>query len=92
MAGSNEKKRLIEIGWKVKSETQSREKIELIKKMINKYQYLTKIKIVGWNISRFHNQELVLGALEQALAKHQPLEYFHSQTTTVNMTHKPILT
>lgn len=26
-------------------------------------------EVVGWNISRFHNQELVLGALEQALGR-----------------------
>ena len=37
-------------------------------------------EVVGWNISRFHNQELVLGALEQALGHSQysiPL-YLHS--------------
>jgi len=49
-----------------------------------KFIYLATIidlatrEIVGWNISRFHNQELVLGALEQALAKHRPPEYLHS--------------
>lgn len=28
-------------------------------------------EVVGWNVSRFHNQELVLGALEQALGHPQ---------------------
>lgn len=37
-------------------------------------------EILGWNISRFHNQELVLGALEQAVKNHHDKlpEYLHS--------------
>lgn len=37
-------------------------------------------EIIGWNISRFHNQELVLGALQDALNKTEntPPVYFHS--------------
>jgi len=35
-------------------------------------------EIVGWNVSRFHNGELVLGALEMALKTHQPPVYLHS--------------
>lgn len=37
-------------------------------------------EIIGWNISRFHNQELVLGALQDALNRNQniPPVYFHS--------------
>lgn len=37
-------------------------------------------EVVGWNISRFHNQELVLGALEQALGhpKHSTPIFLHS--------------
>lgn len=37
-------------------------------------------EIIGWNISRFHNQELVLGALTDALKRNQniPPLYFHS--------------
>lgn len=37
-------------------------------------------EIIGWNISRFHNQELVLGALTDALNRNQniPPLYFHS--------------
>lgn len=37
-------------------------------------------EIIGWNISRFHNQELVLGALEQAVKNHPGClpEYLHS--------------
>lgn len=37
-------------------------------------------EIVGGNVSRFHNQELVLGALEQALSlsNHTPPQYLHS--------------
>jgi transposase InsO family protein len=37
-------------------------------------------EIVGWNISRFHNQELVLGALEHALSnvEHFTPSYLHS--------------
>lgn len=37
-------------------------------------------EVVGWNISRFHNQELVLGALEQALShpQHSIPRYLHS--------------
>ena len=36
--------------------------------------------VVGWNISRYHNQELVLGALEHALQNpdHAPPSYLHS--------------
>lgn len=35
--------------------------------------------IVGWNISRFHNQELVLGALNDAFAKQKTKpDYHHS--------------
>lgn len=41
---------------------------------------LTTREIVGGNVSRFHNQELVLGALEQALScsHHTQPEYLHS--------------
>lgn len=37
-------------------------------------------EIIGWNISRFHNQELVLGALTDALNRNLniPPVYFHS--------------
>jgi putative transposase len=37
-------------------------------------------EIIGWNISRFHNQELVLGALTDALKRNDNLSplYFHS--------------
>lgn len=36
-------------------------------------------EIIGWNISRFHNAELVLGALQDALDKTQVIPaYFHS--------------
>lgn len=37
-------------------------------------------EIVGWNISRFHNEELVLGAFKDALTRNQgiPPIYFHS--------------
>lgn len=37
-------------------------------------------EIIGWNISRFHNQELVLGALTDALKRNHniPPLYFHS--------------
>jgi len=36
--------------------------------------------VLGWNISRYHNQELVLGALEHALQNpdHNPPAYLHS--------------
>jgi putative transposase len=35
-------------------------------------------EIVGWNISRFHNAELILGALEDALSKYPAPIYLHS--------------
>ena len=36
-------------------------------------------EIIGWNVSRFHNQELVLGALEHALDTGRPVpRYLHS--------------
>lgn len=37
-------------------------------------------KVVGWNISRFHNSELVLGALNDALnnLEHKKPKYLHS--------------
>jgi len=35
-------------------------------------------EIVGWNISRFHSKELVLGALEYALSKNKPSLIIHS--------------
>jgi len=34
-------------------------------------------EIVGFNVSRFHNSELVLGALEDALKKNTPPDYLH---------------
>jgi len=49
-----------------------------------KYFYLATImdiftrEIVGINISRYHNQELVTGALEDALSKHNKPEILHS--------------
>lgn len=51
-----------------------------------KFIYLSTImdqftrEVVGWNISRFHNQELVLGALEQALShpQHSNPLFLHS--------------
>ncbi len=54
-------------------------------KFQSKFIYLATImdlftrEIVGWNISRFHNTQLVLGALEDALkrATHLP-KYLHS--------------
>ena len=39
-------------------------------------------EIVGFNISRFHNSELVLGALEDALKKNTPPDYLHSDQGT----------
>lgn len=37
-------------------------------------------EIVGWNISRFHNQELILGALQDAVKRYgsKVAQYFHS--------------
>jgi len=37
-------------------------------------------EIIGWNISRFHNAELVLGAFKDALKRNgpKPPKYFHS--------------
>jgi len=35
-------------------------------------------EIVGFSISRFHNKEMILGALEHALLKHSPPQYMHS--------------
>lgn len=35
-------------------------------------------EIVGFNISRYHNQELVTGAIEDALSKHKRPEILHS--------------
>ena len=35
-------------------------------------------EIVGYNISRYHNKELVLGALENSLSKFNSPEYIHS--------------
>lgn len=50
-----------------------------------KFIYLATImdlytrEIIGWNISRFHNTELVLGALQDALNRIQAIPiYFHS--------------
>ena len=33
---------------------------------------------MGFNVSRFHNSELVLGALEDAVSKNNPPGYLHS--------------
>ena len=52
----------------------------------SKFIYLATImdmytrEIVGWNISRYHNQDLVLGALRDALQRngHKPPRYLHS--------------
>lgn len=52
----------------------------------DKFIYLATImdvftrEIVGWNISRFHNQELVIGAMEHALSNpgHRVPVYLHS--------------
>lgn len=50
-----------------------------------KFIYLSTVmevftrEIIGWNISRFHNKHLVLGALEEALAKTRASpRYLHS--------------
>jgi len=50
-----------------------------------KFIYLATImdlytrEIIGWNISRFHNAELVLGALQDALERNKNIPlYFHS--------------
>ena len=55
-------------------------------KFQNRFIYLATVmdlytrEIVGWNISRFHNGELVLGAFKDALERNQgvPPLYFHS--------------
>src|SRR3989344_4897664 len=39
-------------------------------------------EIVGFNISRFHNSELVLGALEDAVRKNNPPDCLHSDQGT----------
>lgn len=50
----------------------------------NKFIYLATLidvvtkEIVGYNISRYHNKELVLGALENSLTKFNPPLYLHS--------------
>lgn len=49
-----------------------------------KFIYLATImdlytrEVVGFNISRFHNSELVLGALEDVTRKNKPPKYLHS--------------
>lgn len=49
-----------------------------------KFIYLATIidlfnrEVVGFNISRFHNRWLVIGALEDALGQHEPPEIVHS--------------
>jgi putative transposase len=53
-------------------------------KFKEKFIYLATImdvytrEIIGWNISRFHNAQLVLGALEDALSKYPKPIYLHS--------------
>lgn len=53
-----------------------------------KFIYLATImdlfsrEIVGFNVSRFHNSELVLGALEDAVRKNNPPGYLHSDQGT----------
>jgi transposase InsO family protein len=50
----------------------------------NRFIYLATIidvysrYIVGFNVSRFHNKELVIGALEDALTNHPKPEFLHS--------------
>lgn len=50
----------------------------------NKFIYLATVmdlytrEIIGVNISRFHNKELILGALQNALINHSPCIYLHS--------------
>lgn len=52
----------------------------------SKFIYLATImdmftrEIVGWNISRYHNQDLILGALRDALQRNgnKPPQYLHS--------------
>lgn len=39
-------------------------------------------EIVGFNVSRFHNSELVLGALEDATGKNNPPDFLHSDQGT----------
>ena len=54
----------------------------------NKFIYLATIidlfdrEIVGVNISRFHNKELVLGAFNEAIKEHRPPEILHSDQGT----------
>jgi len=53
-----------------------------------KFIYLATImdlvtrEIVGFNVSRFHNSELVLGALEDAVRKNNPPDCLHSDQGT----------
>ncbi|MFH1896279.1 MAG: DDE-type integrase/transposase/recombinase [bacterium] len=35
-------------------------------------------EIVGWGVSRFHNKEMVMGAIKHALSRHNSPQYIHS--------------
>jgi putative transposase len=35
-------------------------------------------EIVGWSISRFHNKEMIMGAIKHALSRHNQPQYTHS--------------